>query len=497
MSEPHRDSIAEGLEGMADVMLIAGFKSAFSFITSGVGIMVSMIGTAGKAIGAALLNPWVALAAAIALATTAVLAYYKAQERKQKEQSKQLEQERQRVVAESFRDAGQAVPSDLSKVSGVGTSEFRNVGFFEMISDLLDGKGFVGQKAVGATSSRVNRIDSSNGALSQFDRDLADEVEGIKSALEAYRERIEGAKRLLDRGTITRDQYAKFATKELANFKKNDPTTQARESLAKQLMTPMEIFRASVAKAQTLFANNPVMLQRAVAAAEAQFRANDKATQLAKQLETPLEQYKRATAEAHKVFADDPENLRRALASAADQFRAIDPVTQFAQQLQTPLEAFNARMAEISKTLGGSPELLARARKQAVEQFNQDDPDRSAAKAILDSLKTGGETIAEKLAEAYDLVGKGLLDKSDVAALRTKLFERELGKRPEQQGSFVESQQVSSSAVAGRIGNFAPVASSAEQKNLEYQREQRDLIKETNGHLAKMSRNRGGRKFGK
>ena len=384
------------------------------------------------------------------------------EQNREKKRGVLLERERMKIVGDSFRAAGET-NFDVSKKLDIS-------------------KAFVVPDAVPDAPD-----------LSAYE-DLENEIKNIQSAFEKYRERIDGAKQLLDAGKISKEQFNKFSGKELANFKKNDPTIQARNSLRKELMTPMELFRESIQQAAKLFSNEPVMFERARAAAEAQFKANDKATQLARQLETPLESFNRATEEAHKVFANDPKNLQRALTVAADQFRAIDPVSQLRQSLLTPLEVYRTRMDEVSKVLAGvAPalrgELFQRAKKQATEQFNQNDPDRVAAKGIRESLKSEGQLIAEKISQASDLVKNGLLNKSELGELRKKLFDDALGKKPKQE-SFAESLQVRSSALASQIGNFAPVLNSDDQKTLEYQKEQRDLQRETNEHLKKIAKRR-------
>ena len=95
------------------------------------------------------------------------------------------------------------------------------------------------------------------------------------------------------------------------------------------------------------------------------------------------------------------------------------------------------------------------------------------------------------MSRAFDLVGKGFLDKPEVAALRKKLFEDKLGKLPQGRESFVDSFQTSSAIITSQIGNFAPVSSNSEEKSLEYQKETRDLTRETNKHLEKIAKQRG------
>jgi hypothetical protein len=439
--------------------LVAGFKTAIATVTAAFAAMFRFVIAASLRMAVALVNPWTLLATAIVAAMKLVERYYRQQEEFEKKRAKNLEQERQRIVAESFRAAGQPVPDDLS-----------------------NNRDYNKARVVGTKDT----------ALSQFDSDLAKEIAGMRTALESFRERVAGAERLLSRGSINQEQFDKFAKQELESFRKSDPVTQARESLRESLLTPIEVFEKAVAEAKTLFSDEPAMFDRARQAAIEQFKANDKATQLAQQLRTPLEKFEAAAEEANRLFADSPENLKRALDDAAEQFRASDPAEQLKMQLRTPAEILRDRMIELGEILASAPaemreQLATRGRQQAFDEFNRTDPDRRGAKEIRDSLKSDGVKIAEKIAKASELVSKGLLSQRELAKFRGNLIKEAVGDRPEVDLS--RSVASTSATFASQVGAFGP-AFNADQELVKFNEKQLEVQQEMNGHLAKMANRR-------
>ena len=428
--------------------LLVGAKAVFSFILS-----------ASARLAVSLVNPWTLLIAAITAAMALAERYYKQQQEAQNKRSKQLEDERQRIVGQSFRDAGQAVPADLSKSLDI---------------------------------SKARAVSPSGGSVAKSQVDLAKEISEYKTALQTFRQRIEDAQVLLNRGTIDKKQFEDFAKRELANFKKSDPVTQQRNSLRDQLMTPLEVFERSVQKASKLFAGDPEMFQRARDAALETFKANDKATQVAKQLQTPFEQFKSSVSDARKLFAGDTKNLSRAIKAAKAVFDASNPVEQLRLSLRTPLEIFRDRMEEVRRIVAQSPiaqqeGLLKRATEQEIKRFNESDPDRVKAKGIRESLLSEGENIAKQLVEAFELVKKGLLNRDELKALKDNLLEGEIGERPDVEIS--RSLATTNAGVASRLSSFAP-AFDKDQQLIEFEKKKEKLQGEIRDGINKLVRKR-------
>lgn len=407
----------------------------------------------------ALVNPWTLLIVAITSAIGLAEKYYKGQQDFEKQRGKELEQDRQRIAAQSFRDAGQPVPADLSKTFAdqVGVKEFQGRGALDFWLSGFSGKGWNAEFPVENPAQIA--IDTMDGALSSANQELAEEIKSIRSSLEKFRERMEGAQELLKRGTIDQSQFERFAKQELDNFRSSDPVTQARESLREQLMTPIERFNEAIGKAEQLFANDPTMFARAREAAIEQFKANDVATQMAEQLQTPLERFNKAVAKAKEVFANSPEMLSRALKAAGEQLKAADPIEQLRDSLRTPIEIYRDGLNELKEIIAGAvPEVQAdlfeRGKKQLEDRLNQSDPDRQKAKSIQESLLNAGEQIAKKLGEAFDLVSKGLLTEAELEDFRKSLIAGELGERPK--GPFSQSLQTTNANIASQLGSFGP-----------------------------------------
>lgn len=448
-----------GIVRVALIGFAASAKAVIATITASFAAMTRFMIAASLRLAIALVNPWTLLAAAVVAAMKLTERYYRKQEQMENKRAEQLERQRQRIVGESFRAAGQEVPSDLSKTLDI---------------------------------SRARVVNTPNTGLSQEFSDLAKEIKEARTALESFKERMDGAKQLLDRGNISQAEFDRFAKQELDSFRRSDPVTQARESLRESLMTPIEVFQSAVDKADELFSKEPEMLKRAKEAAREQFRANDKATQVAEDLRTPLERFEDATAEANRLFADSPENLRRALDAAARQFKASDPAEQLRLQLRTPAEILRDRLNQLAEVIAGAPadlraQLSARGKKEAFDEFNRSDPGRQAAKEIKESLKTDGQKIAEKVTEAAALVGKGLLSPRQFDEFRRVLIKDAVGDRPDVDLS--ESIASTSAAFASNVGAFAPTFDT-DQELVKFNEKQLGVQQEMNAHLAKIANRR-------
>lgn len=453
------------IRGLAFKAIIAGIGTALKGlmvgITAGAKFLFSFLTSMSARLAIFLVNPWTLLIVAITAAMKLAEKYYERQLAKEKKIGDELERRRQAIVGESFKAAGQPVPEDLSNNRDYN-------------------KAYVVQTPAEAAP--------------ELDLGLANEIRSMRTALQEYRDKIQSAKRLFEAGKITGAEFGKFAKRETEDFKKNNSTIQARESLRDQLMTPIEVFNKSITNASKLFAQEPAMFKRAREAAIEQFKANDAASRMAKQLRTPLEQYQDAIKEARELFKNDPENLRRALTAAADAFRASSPVEQLKDSLKTPADQFRDRMAEIAEIVQqAAPELraglMARAGAKARADFAAADPDQIAAKQIRDENKTDSEQFAEKLREAVELVNKGVLSRDELRTFQKNLVDGQLGERPDSER--FKAMQTTSSMVASQIGSFAPTFDN-DQRALEYQREQRDLQRITNQELAKLNKKRGG-----
>ncbi|MFG0266299.1 MAG: hypothetical protein ACF8AM_14300, partial [Rhodopirellula sp. JB055] len=457
-------SAAAMIRGLAFKAVIAGIgtalKGLMAGIMTGAKFLFSFLTSMAARLAVVLVNPWTLLIVAITAAMKLAERYYQRQLEKEKKIGDELEKQRQAKMAEYYRSEGLPVPADLS-----------------------NNKDF----------NKARVVPTPTAAAPELDLELANEIRSMQTALQEYRGRIQSAQRLLEAGKITRAEFGKFAKQETDEFRKNDPTNQARESLREQLMTPIEVFNKSVTDAARLFANEPAMFRRAKEAAIEQFKANNAAAQMAKQLRTPLERYQDAIKEARELFKNDPENLRRALAAAADAFRASSPVEQLKDSLKTPAEVFRDRMAEIAKIVQqAAPDLRdglkARAVAKAREDFAASDPDTIAARQIRDENKTDNERFAEKLREAVELVNKGVLSREELTKYRKNLLDEQLGERPESER--FKMLQTTSAMVASQIGAFAPTFDN-DDRALEYQREQRDLLRVTNQELGKLNTKRG------
>lgn len=380
-------------------------------IVAGITLITKAVIAAGAVVMRSLVNPWTLLAAAIVAATEAAKAYYKNKQEQEKQRGEQLELERQRIVAQSFRDAGQAVPADLGKT-------------FD------------------PTNAKVVSNDPASGALSNAARELAEDIRGMKTPIQAFRERIKMAGELLQRGTITQEQFKKFADAELQSFRAQDPATQSKLALTEQLKTPAEKLKQAIMEARRLFADDTAMFSRAVRAARDQFKATDPGEQLKQQLMTPLEIFQQSVANARQLFADDPEFLKRAIAAAFQTF-------------------------------------------QASKEQTKDDPAVKAADQIKEAIKTDAQKIAGQMARAAALVQRGLLTADQAKAFGKKLAQDYLGDNP----AVKELKQfaTTSAAIAGNVGAFAPsfdnTASEEKayrKKALELQREIRDALRNQN-----------------
>ena len=389
------------------------FKAIVASVVAGIGLIAKAAVAAGATIAKALVNPWTLLIAAIVLATEAAKNYYVRQEEFEKRKGEGLERERQRIVAQSFIDAGQAVPSDLSKT--------------------FNPNSFV-----------VNNDPATGGALSNANRDLADEILGLRSPVELFKERMQGAADLLKRGTISREQFDKFAKIETQSFRGADPATQERDSLIDQLKSPFQKFRESVMQAKKFFADQPELLKKAIDAARASFEASDPGEQLKAQLMTPAERFRVAIENARKLFADQPEIMRRAFAAASDEFKASQPKPQ-------------------------------------------DDPAVQAADRIKEAIKTDAQKVAEQIAEATSLVGAGKLDRQDGETFVNQLRKDFLGDNPGKPSYKQLATQ--SAAVAGNIGKFGPSFSNTASEERTYRRKAIELQQAANAELKKI-RNR-------
>lgn len=386
-------------------------KAVVATVVGGIGLITKAVTAAGALVMKSLVNPWTLLAAAIVAAAEAAKYYYKQQQDDEKRRGDQLEQERQRVVAQSFRDAGQPVPADLGKTLDVNNA-------FVVSNDPKQGK------------------------LSNAQVDLAEEIRDMKTPIQAFRDRIRDAGALLERGTITQEQFNKFAKAEYEAFRKQDPATQQREALADQLKTPAEKLRESILEARRLFAEDTEMFSRAVRAAREQFEATDPAEQLKQQLMTPLEIFRQSVEEAKRLFADDPEFLRRAVAAAFDTFKASQPQPK-------------------------------------------DDPAVQAANRIKESLKTDAQKVAEQIGEAASLVGRGLTGEQ-ARTFAQRLRDDFLGDNPAVRQ--FRSLATRSAAVAANIGGFGPSFDNTASEERAYRRKSLKLQEAVAKELKKIRR---------
>ncbi|KLU02964.1 Tail protein [Rhodopirellula islandica] len=480
-------SVVELGASLAGVFRGAAIKTAFASLTNGFKTFVAVSATAFKSLMGVMVSGITRLAALllspIALITAAVvgipllLAKFKADSdlRKGQDKADKLERQRQEIVGESFRAAGQDVPSDLGKTLDIDAA------------DAVAKKKAAMRRDAEAFEKQARAAEEASRGLK-----LKAEIEGIQSSLERYRERIDLARELLAKGDITQDQFGKFAAKETQAVRDSSPFVQAQKALAKSLMNPTELLQKALSDAARLFKGSPEMFRRARESAIAQFKANDRATQLAAQLQTPLEQYQAAIAEAKEVFANSPELLSRAMDAAADRFRASSPAEQLRMQIRSPAEQLQDRLSEINNVLQDiAPELRdsvgKRARSQAFSDFRRNDPDIQNATRIKDSLKTDGAQIAEKMLEASKLVSKGLLSKGELAKFRGNLIEEAVGDRPDIDLS--RSVASTSASFASQIGAFGP-AFNADQELVKFNEKQVELQQEMTGHLAKIANRR-------
>lgn len=480
-------SMAELGASLAGIFRGAAIKTAFASLTNGFKTFVAVSTNAFKSLlrvvasgitrlAALLLSP-IALITAAVVGIPLLLAKFKADSdlRKGQQKADELEKKRQAIVGESFRAAGQEVPADLGKTLDINAA-----------SEVAKKKAAMRREAEAMDKQARAAEEASRGFK------LKAEIEAIQSSLERYRERIDLARELLAKGDITQEQFGKFEAKERQTMRDSNPFLQAQKALAKSLMTPGEILRKAISGAARLFKGSPEMFRRARESAIAQFKANDRATQLAIQLQTPLEQYQTAITEAKELFANSPKMLGRAMDAAADRFRASSPAEQLRLQVRTPAEELQDRLREINNALQDvSPELRDsvgnRARSQAIGDFRRNDPSIQAAMQIKDSLKSDGVQIAEKIANASELVSKGLLSKGELAKFRGNLIQNAVGDRPEVDLS--RSVASTSSTFASQVGAFGP-AFNADQELVKFNEKQVELQQEMTGHLAKLANRR-------
>lgn len=445
---------------LAGPLLAAAFSATIGSMIAGITLLSRVIIALSAKMAIALLNPWTAVIVAITIAAKLAERYYNKQEQREKQRGDGLESKRVAIVGQSFKDAGQAVPSDLRKTFDPNNAR-------------------VVDTSVGGT-----------GEISNQQQQLADEIGKIRTPLQAFRERMADAASLLKRGTIDQSQFDSFKQQETKRFKQNDPATQQRSALVDQLRTPMESFRQAIAEARKAFATEPAMFRRAVESARENFRANDKATQLALQLATPAEKLRTAVAEAHKVFANSPKQLSRALSAARRQFNFADPIQQLKTALATPAEILRARITELNRVLASAPPairaaLLARGKAEAIDQFKKNDPANRKATSIKEGLKTDGAKIAQQMRQAWELVRRGLLSRADAATFGKKLQTEALGDRPDVKN--FEGLGTSNAFVAANLGQFAP-AFDPDKESLEFAKKQAKLQKETVDELRQLNR---------
>jgi len=305
-------------------VLAAGFKALVGSILLGISLIAKSIVVLSRVLVTQLLNPWVAIAAAIMAAAEALKYYYRRQQDIEKVKGATLETRRRGLVEQSFRDAGQRVPADLrNRFEGFEDKSFR---------------------VVGGSSGPA--------ALSNAQQDLAIQIQKMRTPLEAFRERMADAATLLKRGTITQAEYNRFKMSEVKNLRASNQDIQARNTLKEQLQTPAEKLKKAVQSAARLFKGDAENYRRAVSAAVATFRATDRASQLAEDLKTPLERFRDAVAEARQLFAGDAKNFARAVAAAKTAFEASKPEDIGARVAEGIRDSLKSEAQKIAEKIG-------------------------------------------------------------------------------------------------------------------------------------------------
>ena len=446
--------------GAAYLKLTLGlaFRTVVASILVGLKVIVSAVVAAGAAMSKALLNPWTLLAAAIVAAAEALKYYYDQKKKKEELRALDLERQRQEVVAQSFRDAGQPVPEDLS-LNG-------------RINDY--------------SNARVVSSDSGIGPLSNAQQSLAKEIKSFQNPLERFQKRIEEAGLLLKRGVIDQSQFDAFKLREEKSFNEQDPAVQERNNLLEQMKTPVDRFNEAVKLAKRVFKDEPQKLEQAMKMAREQLRQMDPAEQMRQQLASPLERFRDSVENAKKLFPNDPEYFKRAVVSA---FRGFFGSEGFGNDpLQGAKDQLQKAQMELASVLGGGAENLRGVFQRLNTEFEKlkaktkDDPDVKAAGRLRDSLLSDVQRAAKKIAEAVRLVGKGLLSQSELRDLVSKVQDGLLGEGPQKE---INGLATSSALVASNIGSFAPSFRNDESeqrnfraKSIELQRATRDAVKE-------------------
>ncbi|WP_436716394.1 hypothetical protein U8335_02275 [Roseiconus lacunae] len=433
--------------------LITGAKTAFNFVKNNLGTVLKVLRSVVTGIAKLLVTPIGLIGTLTGAALYGARKYFEFAEKRSAKLSKQLEQQRQAIVEQSFADAGQTPTGPLDV---------------------------------------ANAAVAKQAPLTEAQRSLIDEINGIQTALETYRQRMKSAADLLDRGDIDQGAFDRFAKQELDRFKQNSPDIQAREQLAKQLRTPIEVFRDSIREAKRLFADDSENFHRAAREAAATFRQNDPMTQartaIMEALKSPAQVRDEAIAKAQKLFANAPETLGKAIAAANDQYRATDPAQQIADALRSPAEIFRDTVSRYRELLGNHPELLKKAIAEARKQFQQSSPEFQKVKRIQDALVSEGAKVAKQIVEATQLMNRGLLSRDQRDAFVAKLRGDFLGENPGRQFGQLATQ---SAAIAGNIGAFSPDVKSERQSREAYQKRQIELQQATVDELRKV-RQRGG-----
>ena len=161
---------AGALTAIWSSFVVAG-QTAIAAITTAVAGLFSFIVAGASRLAVALINPWSLLIIAIGAALKLAESYYKKQQEFEKSRGEKLENERQSIVGESFRAAGQAVPADLGKTLDIDKA-----------------------RVVGGKSEQ----------LSQEQLDLSKEIIETKTAFEEFRMRMEVPTSFLSVGRSTK-----------------------------------------------------------------------------------------------------------------------------------------------------------------------------------------------------------------------------------------------------------------------------------------------------
>ncbi|WP_149496189.1 hypothetical protein [Roseiconus lacunae] len=456
-------SVTEAFKGLVSGSKFAAkgtvtvFKNMRGAIAGIFGGLSRLLGSVGGQLAKSLVTPAGAAIAVVASAAAVAKQYYKDRldfEKRLNSGAKGLEVERVKALAKTYREMGKEVPTDLFKTLDV---------------------------------SKAVRIDPKPLVeLTQTQLNLANEIRGLKSPLEAFKERISDAKTLLERGEISQDQFDAFKTQATKDYRSADPRFQAIE----QLRTPLEIFKASVAEARELFQNDSKNLNRALVDAAEKFRATDPAAQAKLQLRTPAETLQAEIRKANQLFRDDPESRSRAIEQARNQFKATDPAEQFKAQLMTPAERFREAVERARKLFEDQPEYFKRALAAARKEFEaskpkpKDDPAAKAAQQIRESLKSDAQKVAEQIAKAAQLVNDGKLGRDEAAAYAKQLRENFLGDAP----GTPDLQQFATrnAAIASNVGSFAPTARDDKSDERAFRKKQLELSKKTAEELQRI-----------